>query len=315
MERRSTTLLHGAAGGLLAGAVVALWFLLVDVLRGDPFATPELLTRELLGASTTPLVMAYTALHFGVFAALGIATAAFLAAAGVRPGLLVGAVVGVGALDAIFYGALLVVDANLVTLLPGPHVLLANLAAGMVLATYLHRVTGEGAPLGPAALRGHPLLTAGIVTGLVGGFAVAVWFLIVDTIAGQPLYTPAALGSLVFLGASGPAEVQLSAAVIAGYSVLHFAVFAAAGLALTWLADQLERTPAFWLMAFMAFVILEGVFLGGTLALGGWVLGALGPWAVGVGNVVAIASMAGWLWGMRPGLRRQLRAVPADTRV
>ncbi|MBW3552819.1 MAG: hypothetical protein KY466_04880 [Gemmatimonadetes bacterium] len=315
MERRSTTLFHGAVGGLLAGAVVALWFLLVDVARGDPLATPELLARQLLGESTLPMVMAYTVLHFGVFAALGAAAAGFLAAAGLRPGLLVGAVIGVGALDAIYYGVLLTVDADLVTLLPGPHVLLANLAAGMVLATYLHRVSGEGAPLGPAVLRGHPLLTAGIVTGLVGGFAVAVWFLILDTFAGRPLYTPAALGSLVFLGASGPGEVQLSAAVIAGYTVLHFAVFAVAGLALTWVARQLERTPAFWLIAFMAFVILEGVFLGGALALGAWVLGAVGVWAVGVGNVVAVASMAGWLWGMRPELRRQFRAVPANTRV
>lgn len=315
MQRRSSTLLHGAIAGLLAGAVVALWFLVVDVARGDPFATPELLAGELFGATSTMLIVAYTALHFAVFAVLGIATAALLTALGVRPGLLVGAVIGVGVLDAIYYGVLLTVDTDLVTLLPGPHVLLANLAAGVALATYLHRVIGEGKPLGPAMLRGHPLLMDGIVTGLVGGFAVAIWFLILDVMAGQPLYTPAALGSLVFLGANGPAGVELSAAVVAGYTALHFTAFAAAGLALTWLADQLERTPTFWLMALIALVILEGVFLAWALAFGSWVLGALGGWSVVIGNVIAIASMAGWLWVMRPELRRELRAAPAHTRV
>lgn len=315
MERRSTTLLHGATGGLLAGAVVALWFFALDAARGDPLATPGLLARELLGSSSPGSVVLYTALHFGVFALLGLATAAFLRAVRVRAGLLVGAVVGIGVLDALYYGILLTTDADLLGLLPGPHVLLANLAAGIALAIYLNRAIGDGAALGPAVLRGHPLLVGGIVTGLIGGFAVAVWFLVVDALAGRPLYTPAALGSLLFLGATGPEEVRIGPGIVAGYTLLHFTVFAAAGIALAWLADQLERTPAFWLMAFMAFVILGGVFFAATLALGAWVLDALNRWTVGIGHLIAIATMAGWLWATHPDLRRELRTVPADTRV
>ncbi|MGH7476251.1 MAG: hypothetical protein ACRELD_08170 [Longimicrobiales bacterium] len=317
MTRRSGTLLHGAIGGLLAGGVVALWFFLLDIARGDPLATPELLARELLGsgASSGRLVAAYTFLHFGVFALLGVAIAAILRALHAQSGLLVGLVIGLGVLDAIYYGILLTADADLLGLLPGPHVLLANLVAGMVLAIYLQRTTGAGVPFSLAVLRGHPLLSAGIVTGLVGGFAVAIWFLVLDIAAGRPLYTPAALGSFLFLGAAGPEEVRLTLGSVAAYTLLHFALFAAAGICFAWAAEQLERAPSLWLMAFMAFVILEGVFLGTLLGRGAWVLGDLNWWAVGIGNLIAVAAMAGWLWRTRPALRRELREVPADTRV
>ena len=47
------------------------------------------------------------------------------------------------------------------------------------------------------------VIREGILTGIIGATAVAVWFLIVDTINGHPLYTPRALGAAVF-GVLGP---------------------------------------------------------------------------------------------------------------
>ncbi|MGH7480625.1 MAG: hypothetical protein ACRELV_00590 [Longimicrobiales bacterium] len=319
MRIPSTTILHGLIGGLLAGAVVALWFLALDLAAGVPLATPRLLAGELLGGQGevpgARLVLAYSFLHFGVFAALGIGTALFLHLAGVRPGLLVGLIVGLGVLDAVHYGALLVAGPELTGALPGAHVLLANLAAGVALVAYLHQATHERAPLGLATLREYPLLVRGIVTGVVGGLAVAVWFLALDSFAGRPLFTPAALGSLVFLGAAGPAEVRITLGTVAAYTLLHFAVFAAAGIALVWAAEQLERQPTFWLMAFMALVVLEGVFLAATAGSGVWILGTLTWWAVGVGNLIAVAAMLGWIWKTHPVLRRELAGVPAETRL
>ena len=35
----------------------------------------------------------------------------------------------------------------------------------------------------------------GFLDGVIGAAAVAIWFLILDTLAGQPFYTPAVLGA------------------------------------------------------------------------------------------------------------------------
>src|SRR5436189_36590 len=67
----------GVVGGVLAGLVVALWFLAVDSLAGRPFHTPaalaSALTRQEIGPPTFRLVTAYSVLHFGVFAVLDVA--------------------------------------------------------------------------------------------------------------------------------------------------------------------------------------------------------------------------------------------------
>jgi len=49
-------------------------------------------------------------------------------------------------------------------------------------------------------LRDLPYLRYGIPTGLVGAAVVAVFFLVVDLVAGQPLATPSALGATLFRG-------------------------------------------------------------------------------------------------------------------
>src|SRR5207253_9098305 len=73
----------GVAGGVLAGLVVALWFLAVDSLAGRPFHTPaalaSALTRQEIGPPTFRLVTAYSVLHFGVFDVLGVAVAGSMA--------------------------------------------------------------------------------------------------------------------------------------------------------------------------------------------------------------------------------------------
>ena len=42
------------------------------------------------------------------------------------------------------------------------------------------------------------ILREGFIAGLIGAGAVALWFLIVDMIAGRPFFTPAMLGSLAW---------------------------------------------------------------------------------------------------------------------
>ena len=306
---------EGVIGGVLAGAVVAVWFFVVDAVQGQPFRTPAVLAylffaRESLEISVE-LVTFYTILHLVVFGCLGLAAAWTLAALDTSPTLMIGAVFGVLVLDIVFYGVLLWTGIGAVGVLPWPHVLASNLAGGMALMTYLHRARRDERPFGLAVLKGHPLVGQGLLTGLLGAAAVALWFLGLDAAAGRPLRTPAALGSVLFLGAESPMEVQTGLGVVAAYTALHVAVFAAIGTTLVWLARQVERAPQLLLLIVMSCIVLEALVVPAMGLTAEWGLGALGVWSVAVGNVLAVGTMGLWIWRTHPGLRQTLRQ-PVD---
>ena len=299
-------LIHGAIGGVIAGLVVAIWFLGVDLVAGQAFATPTKLANAVIGGDHAPglrLLIAYTVLHFGVFAAVGVVAASFIRAVGVPPGLLVGAVFGLVVLTGVHYGALLITGGRVMDVLPAIHVVAANLLGGMAMMGYLHFATRATTPIGYGVLREHKLAARGLVTGLIGAGAVAVWFLVLDVARGQPFYTPAALGAALLLGATSQVDVQVTLPIVAAYTVLHLAAFAAIGVVVEWAAERAERAPAVLRAGVLAFVLLEALFIGVVGALSQWVLGALGYWAVAVGNVLALASMATWVLATHPKLR------------
>lgn len=310
MRHVSPAVIHGLVGGMVAGAVVALWFFLVDQLNAQPFRTPTLLVAVLVGGEvgdpTFRLIATYTLLHFGVFAVLGTATAVLLETTGAVAGLLMGLVFGFGVLNTVHYGSLLVADASVLTVLPVAHVVLANLAGGIALMVYLHYALHPTDPIGLGVVAKYPVLAQGLGTGLIGAAAVAIWFFVLDIGTSRPFYTPAALGSALFAGATSPAEVQVDWATIGAYTVVHLAAFAVVGVALTWVAARLEQTPSMWLLAVMAFIVLEGLFVATAGVVSAWVLGAIGWWAVAVGNLVAVGAMATWVLRARPQLQKKL---------
>jgi hypothetical protein len=97
MNTMKTVAVEGMAAGALGGGAVAAWFLLHDVIAGRPFFTPSLLGAVAFhglrdGSAVTVsgrLVLEYSLLHWAVFAVLGVAAAAFLAAADRQPSLLI----------------------------------------------------------------------------------------------------------------------------------------------------------------------------------------------------------------------------------
>jgi hypothetical protein len=315
--RRSTTVVEGAVGGMLAGGVVAAWFFALDLVTGQPFNTPRVLAAAVLGheptLATARVVAIYTLLHLGVFASLGIVGAWLMRATGEAPRLLTGALFGVGALSATHYGGLLLLGVPVLTLLPPVHVLAANLLGGIAMMLYLHQATREAMPFGPAMLKQHPIVASGLLTGTIGAAAIALWFLVIDALSGRPFFTPAALGSAILLGAQSPADVHLTAGIVGAYTFIHLLAFFAVGIGVQWVARQLERFPAFWLIALLAVIVLDVLFVGvvGSLAL--WVLGAVGLWAVVMGNLLSVAAMGYWVWRERPELRSQFAHVPDGT--
>jgi len=320
MKRQSHEMIaHGALGGILAGLVVALWFLVVDAARGQPFQTPAALagafSHQPVAAPTFRLVAAYTLLHFGVFAFLGIAAAWLMALLHTAPRLLLGLLFGIVVQELVFYAGLLLTGVRLSAVVPWHHVIAANIVSGFVLMTFLHRSAGADGRFGLAALKGHPFLTRGLVTGLVGAAVVMAWFLVLDVAAGQALRTPAALGSALLFGASNVTEMQLHAGVVAAYTIVHVAAFAVAGVVFVALARQIERTPDMLMLIALAAIVLEALVVTGLALVAQWVLGVLGVVAVFVANLLAVLAM-GWLvWRTHPTLRHRLRDLPGAVRV
>jgi len=78
-SREHSVLGEGALTGLIGAAIVAVWYLIVDVAKGQPLHTPNVLGQVFVGRDTTPgyhvmpqAVAEYSALHLVVFLALGI---------------------------------------------------------------------------------------------------------------------------------------------------------------------------------------------------------------------------------------------------
>jgi len=312
-------IVQGVMGGILAGLVVALWFLVVDVFVGHPFRTPTLLAGVLLHRefpqATFRLVAAFSLLHFGVFALLGVAMAWVSAAFAAPPRVLLGVVFGLVLQEVVFYTGLVLSGAPRLDVVPWPHVFGANIAAGLVLMSYLHRAERDPRPFGLGVMQQRPVVMRGLVTGLIGAVAVAVWFFVRDLAAGVPLHTPAALGSALLLGAAGPADVSVSLGLVATYTVVHVAAFVLAGIALVALAEHVERVPAMAFLVVLAFIVLEALVVA-TLAVGAeWVLGTIGWWSVAVGNLVAVLAMGWQVWRTHPILQRRLLREPMHVRV
>ena|ERR687887_2518349 len=141
----------------------------------------------------------------------------------------------------------------------------------------------------------------GVVAGLLGAVVVAVWFFLLDLIAGHPFQTPAALGSSLLFGRS---TVDMSATVILAYCIFHFVAFVLAGLLFVWVTERIERRPSFMLFALLFLILAEALAVANLATYAQWGLGSLGVWSITIANILAIAAMAWYIWKTHPILRR-----------
>jgi len=143
----------------------------------------------------------------------------------------------------------------------------------------------------------HPLLHDGIIAGLIGASAIAVWFLIIDTIAGQPFRTPAALGNGL-LDVLGPADATDSKLVfVLVYTIFHFAAFMFVGLLASLIVHLAKHEPSILLGFVVLFVATEIGFYGFTgLLHEASSLKSLAWYQVMLGNLIAASSMGYYFW-------------------
>lgn len=153
----------------------------------------------------------------------------------------------------------------------------------------------------------------GVIAGLLGASAIAVWFLIVDVVARQPFFTPAMLGSALFFGIDDPAAVDIAVGPVLTYSMVHVLSFVVVGLVASALACQAERSPSTLFLAVVLFAVFGFGFFTIWTILGPPILGVLAWWSVAIGNGIAALAMGYYLWQRHPRLREQLAAQPLGT--
>jgi hypothetical protein len=158
--------------------------------------------------------------------------------------------------------------------------------------------------------RTHSVPGEGTDVGIIGGLAVAVWFLLLDTIAGQPLQTPSLLGQVVLFREPNPDTGRVVLGAFLMYTAVHFLVFALIGMGLVALVHWAIDNPIVRYALLPVFLVFEVLFYG-LLAVLSERTNELFPfWAVIAANTLAAGSMGLYLWYRHPALRRSIRETP-----
>jgi hypothetical protein len=300
MDSRSRYLREGIIAGLIGAAIVAAWFLIYDAARGQPLRTPAMLgaatlqgMRDPSGVTVTPgLVAEYTVLHGVVFALFGVLIAYLIVSAQSQPSRLLMVFIALMSFEVAFLAVLMWWAHPVVTALGWWAILLANaLAAGGMLVYFFVGYRSLGRTLlGPWTR----IAREGLVSGLLGAAAVAVWFLLYDLAAGVPLRTPALLDAVLFHGLRDPSALVITMPRVLEYTAFHG------------LADREPRLIFAFIMLFCCFEVFTFVMIE---ALAQWLLESIAWWTILAGNFLAAGVMLGYfLRGHRVAWREFLHA-------
>lgn len=160
------------------------------------------------------------------------------------------------------------------------------------------------------AERTHSIPGEGTDVGIIGGLAVAVWFLLLDTIAGQPLQTPSLLGQVILFRDPTPDTSQVVLGAFLIYTAVHVLVFALIGMGLVALVHWGIENPIVRYAILPVFLVFEVLFYGLLEVLSERTNTLFPFWTVLVANTLAALSMGAYLWIRHPDFRRSIRETP-----
>jgi len=140
------------------------------------------------------------------------------------------------------------------------------------------------------------ILYEGMLVGLAGAIAVAVWFFIYDVAEGTPFRTPALLGAALFEGLRDPAALRITPDLVLKYTALHGITFLAFGVASAGLFALADKDRHVLFAVFMLFCCFEVAALAAMAVLASWLLDTLRPWAIIGANFLAALIMLGLLF-------------------
>ena len=312
MAREQTSVLReGVVAGCLGAAVVAVWFLLFDFARGKPLLTPALLGAAVFYGVNTPIglevalgpILGYTVLHGLAFIAFGIVAASLIAASEREPALTIAVVILFACFETFFLAVEGALGQSVVGALVWWAVLIGNFLAAVAMLWYFllrHRALARllvGAWWG--------VLREGVIAGLIGATAVAIWFLAIDTIHGEPLRTPTLLGT-------GLLKLLAGAHPVLAYSAVHGLAFILFGIVAAALIAGAEQAPMFLFAMVILFTAFEVFFFGAVIIGAKWILDELAGWTIFVGNILASAAMLAYFFRKHRTLARRLTEAFAE---
>jgi hypothetical protein len=144
----------------------------------------------------------------------------------------------------------------------------------------------------------------GFEAGVIGAVVVALWFLLIDTIAGRPFYTPSLLGRALTEGADRAIQSpEVAVGMVYAYTGIHFILFILFGILIASLVVQYERTPLIGYLLVVAAVVFELAFLIFILGFAEPLLQELPWWTVLVGNALAAIAMGFYFYRRYPELK------------
>lgn len=295
-QSKARIIANGVMAGLIGGAVIAAWFFIFDAARGHPLETPALLAAALLHAArqTTAavpwlLVGEYAVAHFAAFALIG-AIGALLIDASERHSELFGILlIFTAAFEVFFIAVIMLLGPAAAAAMPWWKVIIGNfMATGAMLTFFLWREpTLAENLLGPWI----GVAREGVVSGILGGVIVALWFMVCDGAVGQPFHTPALLGAIIFNGMAQPENFAVTTALVLGYTGLHFFAFIMFGVAASVTMVASEWEPLLALGVLVLFAWFELCFIALVTFLDQSALQELGWWNVIGGNLLALAGI------------------------
>jgi hypothetical protein len=151
------------------------------------------------------------------------------------------------------------------------------------------------------------ILYDGLHSGAIGGSVVALFFLVIDAFGGEALFTPSLMGAVLFEGANALEVSGARLNLVAQYSLVHFAVFGALGMAVAYFVHEVEmrsRNPAE--VIGLAFVAFEAVFFMAAYVVMPGVIEVVGAGRLFVVNLLAAVAIALFLFGSHhPGAWRR----------
>ncbi|HEY0776798.1 MAG TPA: hypothetical protein VGD56_02410 [Gemmatirosa sp.] len=145
-------------------------------------------------------------------------------------------------------------------------------------------------------------LREGVTGGLLAAAAVAIWFLIIDTVGGHPFGTPLRLGESVasFFGGTGGGSPVVY---ILGYTLFHVVAFTISGLIVSAVVNRAEAEPSLLFGLLILFVAFELGWYGLSAILSGeQAYGSVAWYQVMVANLIAAATMGFYMYRRHPAL-------------
>jgi hypothetical protein len=156
----------------------------------------------------------------------------------------------------------------------------------------------------------HSIPGEGTDVGIIGGLAVAIWFLVLDSIAGHPLQTPSLLGQVVLFRDPSPDTSQIVLGAFLMYTAVHFLVFALLGMGLVALVHWGIENSVVRYAILPVFLVFEVLFYGVVEVLSERTNELFPFWAVVGANTLAAVSMGIYLWIRHPAFRRSIQETP-----